>query len=902
MSICLWLSTLGPVATAASTEVVKSFLIPPGPAETTLKTFSEQSGRSVMFATGKVKGVVTNNVKGDLAVPEALDRLLAGTSLSAVPEPQTGGFAIRREASVEQAEKNGASRPATGRAAETPETAAPKPGAASADGVEVIELSVFNVSAERDHGYLVSNAITATRVGAAIIDTPLNIQVVSGELIDDLNVRQFGETVNYVSGAITDKIFPDGDFIRIRGQPIGAVFRNGFRRPLSTSTENIERVEVVKGPSTVFFGEGNPGGIVNYITKKPQLKNAASLEYNHGSYNYHKGKVDAQARLGTKAGVRVIGAYEDSDNWIDFTYNKARYAAASLLIRPNRNIELVLEYEVRRQKMNDGFFVLTSNRQFHADYDSPPADIQAATGMNATQLRTRWRTSSANWALDVERARGSRPFTITSIVNDFSPRGRRINAGGPDLFQQRDIDVFGGELRYHAASWLDLRYAFNWLEGRFDEFNMPLAVNGDRTVRLDVVRGSPYEIDSATHQLDFLLKQESMWGINKLLIGAELDHSERINRIRTFNFDTLTPVTDRTGATLTGINIYRFWDPFLHAPVRIGQVSTGLSPNFSTSDAERRSYYVTHQGEFFRGRLHTMAGLRRTEFENLPGNQAGRNAREAIDKIVPMYGFNFRVLSAVILFASYSENFLPTISREANGPGIRPGEDKLLPPEQGAGWDVGLKTDWMDNRLSGTFSVFQLDRENIVINDIVRRESDPRNQDSDPNNNVFFSAPSGLERSQGLEMDLIYSPTRQFQLLVGYSYMWQAEQVSNPSLLPGTYEHRILIGRRLRSAPEHNFRTFGKYTFNEGLLKGTSVGLGVRYTGEHEALSQNAAFDLTNEASTVVDAFVSYRTQIAGQKISLTLSIDNLLDEAYIIGNRHYGDPFKAVLRSRLEW
>ena len=97
---------------------LKAFSIPAGPAETTLRTFSDQSGRSVMFAPEKVKGVTTNAVKGDLAVSEAIDQLLAGTNLSAVPETRNGGFAIRRLKHTNSLEKNVANRSASDRAAD----------------------------------------------------------------------------------------------------------------------------------------------------------------------------------------------------------------------------------------------------------------------------------------------------------------------------------------------------------------------------------------------------------------------------------------------------------------------------------------------------------------------------------------------------------------------------------------------------------------------------------------------------------------------------------------------------------------------------------------------------------------------------------------------------------------
>src|SRR5260221_13898761 len=82
---------------ATAAEPTRAFSIPAGPAEISIKTFSEQSGRSVMFAADKVKDVRTNAVKGDLPPAAALDQLLAGTGLTAVQELETGGYAIKRE-------------------------------------------------------------------------------------------------------------------------------------------------------------------------------------------------------------------------------------------------------------------------------------------------------------------------------------------------------------------------------------------------------------------------------------------------------------------------------------------------------------------------------------------------------------------------------------------------------------------------------------------------------------------------------------------------------------------------------------------------------------------------------------------------------------------------------------
>src|SRR5687767_10919603 len=105
---------LSPVFAADTSK--RSFNLPADTAEKSLKRFSEQSGRSVMFATDTVQDIRTNLVQGEFSVPEALNRLLAGTLLHAIPEPQTGGFAVARITP----NSKGDNRPNDQRAAQAP--------------------------------------------------------------------------------------------------------------------------------------------------------------------------------------------------------------------------------------------------------------------------------------------------------------------------------------------------------------------------------------------------------------------------------------------------------------------------------------------------------------------------------------------------------------------------------------------------------------------------------------------------------------------------------------------------------------------------------------------------------------------------------------------------------------
>lgn len=136
---------------------------------------------------------------------------------------------------------------------------------------DVVELSPFEVSSHRDTGYRATKSTTSTGISLDIAKTPLNIQVVTGTFIEDLNLDNMHQAIRYVSGVQNDEFNRDASGVRIRGMQVGNFYRNGNPRPFNFSTDNVDRIEVVKGPVATFFGQGNPGGIINYITKKPEF-------------------------------------------------------------------------------------------------------------------------------------------------------------------------------------------------------------------------------------------------------------------------------------------------------------------------------------------------------------------------------------------------------------------------------------------------------------------------------------------------------------------------------------------------------------------------------------------------------------------------------------------------------
>ncbi|NDJ18532.1 TonB-dependent siderophore receptor [Myxacorys almedinensis] len=221
----------------------------------------------------------------------------------------------------------------------------------------------ITVTGEGARGYRVPNASTATRTDTPIRDIPASIQVVPRQVLEDRNVTRLNEALETVSGVTGS--FDRGDITAgarvIRGFEQVGNFRNGFSQgnefdgldPIGT----IERVEVLKGPASVLFGEIEPGGIVNTVTRQPLSEPYYRLEFQAGNRNFYQPIIDFSGPLTTDKKVlyRLIAGYEAQDGFKEFTGSEQISVAPSITVNFSEQTNLNLYYEFSRASLNTGY-------------------------------------------------------------------------------------------------------------------------------------------------------------------------------------------------------------------------------------------------------------------------------------------------------------------------------------------------------------------------------------------------------------------------------------------------------------------------------------------------------------------------------------------------------------------
>ncbi len=227
------------------------------------------------------------------------------------------------------------------------------------------------VTGAGQRGYRVPNASTATRTDTPIRDIPASIQVIPNQVIRDQGATSIRETVRNASGVTFATSFGgrSENFI-VRGFSANN-FLNGFRDSFYSSRTqedlaNIERIEVLKGSASILFGQVEPSGIINRVTKKPLFEPFYELNFTAGSYDFYRPSLDFGGPLTDDKSLayRLNIAYEDAGSFRDRVQTERFIFAPSFTYRLSDKTTLNLEVSYLRdaRPVDRGLVVLSDNR------------------------------------------------------------------------------------------------------------------------------------------------------------------------------------------------------------------------------------------------------------------------------------------------------------------------------------------------------------------------------------------------------------------------------------------------------------------------------------------------------------------------------------------------------------
>ncbi|MFT4254118.1 MAG: TonB-dependent siderophore receptor, partial [Caulobacter sp.] len=722
------------------------------------------------------------------------------------------------------------------------------PVATAPAAADVQEVSGISVDARK------ATDVQSGKYTAPLVDTPRSITVISSQIIEQTAATSLQDILR-TSPGITfgagEGGQPLADRPFIRGQSSGNnIFVDGIRDTGGQTREvfNLEQVEVIKGPDSVYSGRGSGGGSINLSTKSPKNRNFASAAATVGTDNYYRATADANYNFAENAAFRLnLMATQGDTPGRDSVDFKRWGVAPSLAFGIDTATQVTFNY-------------------YHLDTDQDPDyGIPLATKRTWGVAGTDSRTRPASGILDVSRD------AYYGLDRDWMKTKADI---GTISVRHEINDNFSLRQAFRYGKTLNDYFVTNPGDGGAAQF-----VAGEWWVK----RGTKSRWNQTT-TIAFVSDVSGKFKIggmeNSFNAGLELGRERNDNA--SYTFYTASGSSCPTGFTGAGTgDCTRLYDPN-PSDAWSGTINRGPA---SQSKTKTTALYAFDTVKFTEKLLLNL-GVRYDEYETRGYNAASTNTNGVITSVtytsVPktswdfvnyQIGLNYKPTPSSSLYVSYATSSTPpTISsgdqNTAGGTGTGNLVNEVLDPEDTTSIEAGAKWNLFGDQLALSGAVFRTERKNAQIQVEV---------------GVYQQA--GETRVQGVELGVSGKITPAWQVFGGYTYM-------DSELVRGAYSN-VNVGDPLANTPKNTFSLFTTYR----VLRPLSVGGGAYYVSKSFGGNQGGAGGGANgiyiPAYTRYDAFASYRIN---DKIDLQLNVQNLTDKRYILRTNgvHHADPAPA--------
>jgi iron complex outermembrane recepter protein len=333
-AVCLTALLIGlPVSgAAAQTAATHTFNIPSQPLNRALRNLADQSGIQLAYRTSIASGAASPAVSGTMSTEQALSRLLSGSNLH---------YSFTGANTVTILAGGSAS------------------GSVNSDGS--IQLAPIVIEGQRESawgpvdGYVATRAAAGTKTDAAIIETPQSVTVVTRDLLADQKAASLADALVYTPGInVQSQAFSRMvDDVTLRGFNLSGgssgMLRDGLKLQSNVydggqEPYGLERVEVLRGASSVLYGQLTPGGIINGVSKRPTSEPLHEVNLEYGSYEKKQTSFDFSDALdaGDTLRYRLTGVLRDADNWVDDVPDDKIYIAPALTWQPDAATSLTI--------------------------------------------------------------------------------------------------------------------------------------------------------------------------------------------------------------------------------------------------------------------------------------------------------------------------------------------------------------------------------------------------------------------------------------------------------------------------------------------------------------------------------------------------------------------------------
>jgi iron complex outermembrane receptor protein len=464
---------------------------------------------------------------------------------------------------------------------------------------------------------IVVTAVNAgTKTETPLIELPQPITIITSDRFLSQGAISISDTVKYAAGVLAN---PYGRDTRVDGFNVRGIdalqFRDGMRdifsyyASITSDPYNFSRVEIVRGPASVLFGQGSIGGLVNLVSKTPEFRTGGAFDLVYGSYDRKEALGDINFALSDNLAIRAVARVRDADTYVDHVPDDRVMFAPSIRWQPTPSTDIVLTGLYQEDDTGSTSQFLPIVGTFRPNPGNP------------------------NGALD--------RYTFVGKAGWDRYNGRSLQGGGSVTHKFSDNVRLSLKARYIDS---DLEYFTHYADSYTNPGN-PFAVYGTdgRTIQLYAdASDARMNVFSTDNNLEF-----------KFNTGASIEHKLLVGLDYSWN-KVGKRYADTSGA-MELVDLYdidydalRTYDP---------------SDPFSYDSQKQLGIYVQDQIRFY-DRVSVVVGARRDRVTSSAGNTD--NATTFRAGIIGELGAGFSP------FFSYTESFLPLAGSNSDGDAFQP--------------------------------------------------------------------------------------------------------------------------------------------------------------------------------------------------------------------------------------
>ena len=703
---------------------------------------------------------------------------------------------------------------------------------------ELTALQEVEVIGRKESSYKNTNSFIGTKTASALKEVPQSVGYVTKELILDQGATTVNEVVKNISGVNQNSSYNDFSIrgFRATGNRNSGNLLNGMRAQTSlwkqSSLANIERVEVIKGPASALFGNAAPGGVINRVTKKPLFENKNSITVGVGSWNTLKTYGDFTGPLNPKKTLlyRLNLGYEKTDSFRDLQGSESIIAAPSFSYIPNEKTHINVDfvYQNFNGKIDRGQSVPADGNVYSTPISrslSTANDFLKENTLNTTIALTH--KFSDHISLNAIYLNSS--YSEDMLEHTQANLYYKQIGNGANAFRYADPNkvmmTANQRKRYFANNSFNTYFNFNFNTG---------------ILKHKLLVGYDY----------FISEQKA--GSSSISAQGYLskDKTKVVNTYTT----TANVLAGSVQTPTTNVPVFDLYDPIAGNAYK--DISKYIWKQNTLNPYEEYSHGVYVQEQIDISIVKLLIGLRQEWFTEILNKETTKEISRQTSAFIPRVGLVVEASENINLYSTWVKGFQPQGANIQSDPDRYGGPFDYMKSEL---YEVGLKTEWFNKRLSATLAIFKITQENSL-------EQSPKAGKAD------WRVPVD-EESNGFELDVAGQILPNFSVVANYAY-------TDARIVKLKEEGAIKdLNVQRPSTPRHAANLWTKYIFENGSLKGLGAGIGVSYASERLGQVGRRATAASYPDYTLLNAVLYYKVK----DVQLQLNVNNVLNRTYWI-------------------